>query len=157
MTKNQIQEIHASRPRLVVAERPAYTFPEQAPLLTAALARALSQEDQNYLKRQPFDSKRLLRYARSCRKRFVALYLEERRKSFEASARVAREFAADSDAPELAFAVLRESIRFRLLSAGIRLSLRFNLSGPAWRLAESLVKATTQSIRPEPAADIVRA
>ena len=150
MTKTQIPEIHASRPRLVAAERPAYTFPEHAPLLTAALARALSREDQEYLKRQPFDSRSLRRYVRSCRKRFVEIYLEERRKSFEASARVAREFAADSDAPELAFAVLRESVRFRILSAGIRLSLWFNLSGPAWRLVESLVKAAPPSIHAEP-------
>lgn len=142
-TSETLQKFERRVPRqgLLVFERPVYIYSEHGALLTAAVKRAVGREDLEYLEGLPFQSRGLQRYAQACRKRFLEAYLEERRKSFFTSARVAREFAADSDAPELAFAVLRQSIRFRLLSAALRLSLRFHLIGPAWRLTESLVLA----------------
>ena len=128
------------RDRLFVAERPSYAYSRHAELQLSALTRALGPQDLEYLERQGEDARRLVRYARASRKRFVELYLQERSRAFFAGARIAREFAADSDAPELAFAVFRQTIRFRAVSAALRLSLTFNLVGPAFRLLDSLAQ-----------------
>ena len=135
------------------ADRPPYTFLRHEQILMAAVQRALGHGDLEYLERQPFDTRVLQRYARSARKRFLERYLEQKREAFRASARVAREFAADSDAPELAFAVLRQTVRFHCLWAALRFSLVFNMVGPAWRLTETLVK----TVRPAASSPAVEA
>ncbi|MEZ5395986.1 MAG: hypothetical protein R2724_24675 [Bryobacterales bacterium] len=105
------------------------------------MQRAISAEDLRYLENRAVPTGDLSRQARELRKRFLHLYLEQCRASFHSSAEIARQFAADADAPELAFAVLRQSIRFRFLSAALRLGLFLHPLVPVARLAGLLGKA----------------
>jgi hypothetical protein len=131
------------------ASRPRYLSRQGEDSLFRAVERALGSGDEGYLKGHMLETRDLRRHLRSTRKAFVRLYLKQTRDSFLASARVAREFAADSDAPELAFAVLRQTVRFHSLWAALRLSLTLNLAGPAWRLTETLFHANRFSVSRE--------
>lgn len=116
----------------------------------------MAPEDLDYLRGQPLETRDLSRCLKRGRKQFLKLYLQQTRASFDASARVAREFAADSDAPELAMAVFRQTLRFNVLWIALRLSLVFRLAGPAWRLTESLTRAARLSAQSGAAEEFIR-
>jgi hypothetical protein len=127
--------------RLFRAERPRYSSPEYEQPSIRVIERVLGSTDVDFLARQASETRDLRRYLRGNRKEFLKLYLQQTRASFVAGARVAREFAADSDAPELAFAILRQTVRFHVLWGVLRLSLNFRWAGLSWRLAETLARA----------------
>jgi hypothetical protein len=133
------------RERAFRAQRPRYRSREFEQASLHALERARGSADFEFLERQPMDTRDLRRHLRRKRNDFLAQYLQETRESFLVSVRVAREFAADTDAPELSFAILRQTFRFHLLWVALRLSSVCHLTGLAWRLTETLVRAARPS------------
>ena len=96
------------------------------------------QQDRVYLDSRPIETQELSRYLRSSRKDFLKLYLRHVRVRFLENARLVRQFAADTDAPDLAYKVLRQSARFHAMWLVLRFSLAAPFVGPAWRFAEKL-------------------
>lgn len=122
--------------------RPRYLSAEDERTVFKAIERAIGAADLEYLRGQAFATDDLRRHTRDARKYFLRLYVSQCRSSFYASAQVARQFAADADDPELAFAVLRQTARFQLLSAALRLGLVFHPFVPVGRLMDLIRRAT---------------
>ncbi|MCB1021001.1 MAG: hypothetical protein KDC27_13795 [Acidobacteria bacterium] len=126
---------------ILSVSRPRYLSADDEQRLGATVERAISGQDLEYLSRQGVPTGDLSRAARRVRKQFLHLYLEQCRVSFHSSAEIARQFAADADSPELAFAVLRQTFRFHALSIALRFGLFFHPLVPMARLAGLLGKA----------------
>jgi len=118
--------------------RPKYSWPEADESLHRIVTRVVGSEDIEYLRAQSPD---LAPYLRSSRKAFLRTYLRETKVSFQESSLLVRQFAADTDAPDLAFTALRQSVRFHALWLVLRTSLALNLAGPVWRMTEKLLGA----------------
>lgn len=131
------------RTELPCPARPDYTSPESGKaVLLCAVSRAAKPDDLDYLRNRPVDVAELVRHLRSSRKEFFHLHLRQMKLSFTACSRIVRQFAADTDAPDLAMLVFRRSIEFHALWWALRLSLVFPLLGPTWRLVERLATAS---------------
>ena len=121
------------------SRRPSYIYSEAEHTLKQAVARVLGREDVEYLRARPVATSDLNRHMRGRRKAFLKTYLRQMRTDFKRNSLMLRQFAADTDAPDLAFVALRQSVRFHALWFVLRTSLFCNLTGPAWRLADSLI------------------
>lgn len=123
--------------------RPPYVSTENRRALHQAVSRTLQSADDDYLRGRSVAVGDLIEDLRSSRKEFLLLYLQETKAEFGESTRLVRQFAADTDAPDLAIRVLRQSIAFHWLWWAMRLSLVVPLARPACRLAERFVRISS--------------
>lgn len=121
---------------------PDYLVPEVDEAVLRAVSRAAKPDDANYLRSRPVDVRELVRYLHSSRRELLHLHLRQIKLSFTESSRIVRQFAADTDAPDLAMLALRRSTEFHALWWALRLSLALPIVRPTWRLVERLASAS---------------
>ncbi len=134
------------------SERPEAISPRAAPAALEAARRSLERGDPAYLKSRPAPTADLAAYLASSRRGFLKLYLRQIRRTYLRKSKALREFASQADAPELAFAVLGQSMRFQIAWWAIYLGAWIGLEGPLWSLAGRLLHAPPPEIPSQAAA-----